>query len=100
MGESNVYPVNYPPQAAPKLGMVFNSNGVFSEPGKEYGERVMGRLLERLRSEGAVHKESFLHAGRIFGFHQAQAVADEFARAQLDAVLIFNSSFPTAWCFP
>jgi len=100
MGKNNVYPVNYPPQAAPKLGIVFNSNGVFSEPGKEYGERVMGQLLERLRAEGAVHQDSFVHAGRIFGFHQAQAVADEFARAQLDVALIFNSSFPNGLVFP
>jgi L-fucose isomerase-like protein len=100
MGKTNGYPVNYPPQAAPKLGMVFNSNGVFSEPGKEYGERVMGQLLETLRSEGAAHKDSFIHSGRIFGYHQAQAVADEFARAQLDVVLIFNSSFPNGFVFP
>jgi L-fucose isomerase-like protein len=100
MAKSNGYPVVYTPQAAPRLGMVFNSNGVFSVPGKEYGERVMGQLLERLRAEGVVHEDSFAHAGRIFGFHEAQRVADEFARAQLDAILIFNSSFPNGFVFP
>jgi L-fucose isomerase-like protein len=80
--------------------MVYNSNGVFSVPGKEYGERVMGELFERLRAEGAVHRESFIHSKRIFGFHDAQRVADEFARGGVDVILIFNSSFPNGFVFP
>jgi L-fucose isomerase-like protein len=100
MAETKAYPLNYPPEAAPKLGMVFNSNGVFSKPGKEYGERVMKQLLESLRSEGAVHRDSFLHDGRIFGFHEARQVAEEFAGRQVDVILIFNSSFPNGFVFP
>jgi L-fucose isomerase-like protein len=84
----------------PKVGVVFNSNGVFNEDGKLYGEKAISGLLERLRSEGAAHADSFIHRGRIFGYHEARRVADEFAGARVDVILIFNSSFPNGFVFP
>lgn len=100
MSSSSDYPIRYARESAPRLGLVCNSNGVFSEPGKRYGERVMRELFERLRAEGAVHSDSFIHDGRIFGCHDARQVADEFARRQVDVALIFNSSFPNGFVFP
>ena len=100
MSKTDTYPVRYDPERAPKVGIVFNSNGVFNEEGKSYEERIMSQIVERLRREGAIHAESFIYSKRIFGYHEAQKVADEFARAILDVIVIFNSSFPNGCVFP
>ena len=94
------YPVRYDAERAPKVGLVFNSNGVFNEEGKRLGETLMAQLLAQLRDESAVHRDSFVYSGRIFGYHEAQKVAHDFARAQVDVVVIFNSSFPNGFVFP
>ncbi len=94
------YRIAYGREHAPRLGVVANSNGVFSEQGKARGERVMRAHFERLKAEGAIAADSVFHDRRIFGWHEAVTVADEFARAMVDVVLIFNSSFPNGYVLP
>ena len=48
MSTANSDSVNSEVEQLPKLGLVFNSNGVFNEEGKLYREQVMSALLERL----------------------------------------------------
>ena len=100
MKQSGSYRIPYAAGEAPRLGVVTNSNGVFNPEGKEYGEQVMRRHFEALKAEGAIALDSVFHAKRIFGYHEAVAVAEEFARSMVDVVLIFNSSFPNGFVFP
>jgi L-fucose isomerase-like protein len=93
------YPVRYDSSSAPKLGAVFNATGAFSQKGKELQEQRFQRLFERLLKEGAIHRDSML-APRIFGPHEAMRVADEFAAARVDVMLICNSAFPNGHVFP
>ena len=93
------YTIRYDASSAPKLGAVFNSIGVFSQAGKELQEQRFRSLFERLLKEGAIHRDSVLKP-RIFGPHQAMSVADEFAQARVDAILICNSAFPNGHVFP
>jgi L-fucose isomerase-like protein len=93
------YPVHYAPATAPRLGAVFAAIDVFSRAGKEAEERSFTALFEELKREGAIHPASVLKP-RIFGPHEAMAVADEFARAGVDVILIYHSAFPNGHVFP
>lgn len=93
------YRIHYSPLSAPRLGAVFTAIDVFSRAGKEVEERRFTALFEELKREGAIHPESILKP-RIFGPHESAAVADEFARAGVDAILIYNSAFPNGHVFP
>lgn len=93
------YEVRYDPKTAPKLGAVFNSIDVFSKAGKEQEERRFTALFDSLRAEGVIHQDSIL-VPRIFGPHEAMNVADQFAAARMDVVLICNSAFPNGHVFP
>jgi L-fucose isomerase-like protein len=93
------YRVHYDRSTAPRLGLVMNAIGVFSKRGKELGESRLVSLFEDLRKEGAIHPDSIL-TPRIFGPHEALKVADEFAAARVDVVMIGNSAFPNGHVFP
>ena len=93
------YPIHYDRSTAPKLGLVMNSIGVFSTPGKELGEKRLRKLFDDLKQEGAIHQDSVLKE-RICGPHEAMAVAEEFARGMVDVIMIFNSAFPNGHVFP
>lgn len=93
------YPIRYDRATAPKFGIVFNSIPVFSPEGKALYEERWTRFFEELKAEGAIHADSLLKP-RIFHAHEAQAVADEFAAARVDAVVILNSAFPNGHVFP
>jgi len=100
MSKENTYKAPYSPNWAPKLGLVTNSIEAFSEEGKSHSERSLKALFETLLKEGAISKTSIYYKKRIFGYHEAQAVAAEFAGAQVDVILIFNSGFPNGYVFP
>jgi L-fucose isomerase-like protein len=91
---------NYDLESAPKLGLVTNSIKDFNEAGKEHSEKNIRALYEVLQKEKWISKESVYHANRIFGYHEARAVAEEFAKKQVDVILIFNSAFPNGHVFP
>ncbi len=93
------YLVHYDRQTAPKLGMVMNAVDVFSKRAKEHVERRLAGLFEKLRAEGAIHASSIL-APRIFGPHEALAVADRLAAERVDVIMIANSAFPNGHVFP
>jgi L-fucose isomerase-like protein len=83
----------------PRVGVVANSIGVFSEEGKRTAETQMRALFEALARDGAIEAGSILHPKRIFGPHEAADVADRFSRAKVDAVIILNSAFPNGNAF-
>jgi L-fucose isomerase-like protein len=91
---------SYGSDSAPKLGLVTNSIGEFNDAGKEHSEKNVRALFEALKGEGRISKDSIYYGKRIFGYHEAGAVAEEFAKAQVDVILIFNSAFPNGYVFP
>ena len=100
MADAHTYRIPYRPEDAPRLGLVFNATAVFNEAAKQHGERAVRTLFDRLKKEGAIAADSVLYAKRIFGFHDARAVASDFGAARVDAVMIFNSGFPNGFVFP
>ncbi|MHB0999217.1 MAG: hypothetical protein ACYC27_08220 [Armatimonadota bacterium] len=93
------YSTRYTRETAPKLGAVFNSIDVFSSEGKDLEERRFTALFEEMKREGIIHSDSIL-IPRIFGRHEAMSVADRFAAANMDVILICNSAFPNGHVFP
>jgi len=83
----------------PKLGVVASSIEVFSEEGKQAAEGQMRSLFERLQKQGSISKDSIFYPDRIFHPHQAQKVADAFAEARVDGVVVLNSAFPAGNTF-
>ena len=94
------YELPYGRDTAPKLALVTNSIKEFSETGKLHGEKHIRAVFEALKKEGSISKDSIYYSKRIFGYHEARSVADEFARATVDIILIFNSAFPNGYVFP
>jgi L-fucose isomerase-like protein len=90
----------YSKESAPKLGLVTNSIGEFNNAGKQHSEKNVRTLFEKLKIEGWISEHSVYYGKRIFGYHEAGAVADEFSNAQVDVILIFNSAFPNGYVFP
>ena len=84
---------------SPKIGIVSNSIGVFSEQGKEAAETQMKALLEDLKKDQLVSDDSFFFPERIFGPTEADEVADRFAAEQVDAIVILDSAFPNGNAF-
>ena len=90
----------YSPDSAPKLGLVTNSIKEFDDAGKEHSEKNIRALFEALKNEGSISTDSIYYGKRIFGYHEAGVVAEEFAKATVDVILIFNSAFPNGYVFP
>ncbi|UCF97197.1 MAG: hypothetical protein JSV89_18800 [Spirochaetaceae bacterium] len=90
----------YDSDSAPKLGLVTNSIKEFNDAGKEHSEKNVRTLFETLKKEGRISRDSIYYGKRIFGYHEAGTVAEDFAKAQVDVILIFNSAFPNGYVFP
>ncbi|OHD21089.1 MAG: hypothetical protein A2Y38_14615 [Spirochaetes bacterium GWB1_59_5] len=90
----------YDREEAPKIGLVTNSIREFNTAGKQKSEQQIRALYESLKEEGWISRDSIYLERRIFGYHEARGVAEEFARSLLDAVIIFNSAFPNGYVFP
>jgi L-fucose isomerase-like protein len=85
-------------RAVPKIGVLTNSIGVFDNDAKERAEGALQHLFDELIEAGAIDRGSLLR-GRIFGPHEATAVANEFAAACVDLIILVNSAFPNGQVF-
>lgn len=85
-------------KAAPKLGLVCTAIGAFCDEAKKTSELQMRRLFDQLVKEGSISKDSIFE-GRIFGYHEAQRVAERFSAARVDVVFLLNSAFPNGHVF-
>jgi L-fucose isomerase-like protein len=90
----------YPVEHAPKLGVVSNATGDFSERGKSHNEALLRALFEQLLREGTIRKDSLLYDRRIFGYHEASAAAQALAAAQVEVLLVYNAGFPNGFVVP
>jgi L-fucose isomerase-like protein len=92
--------MNQPSQQrpAPKIGLVINSIGVFEPEAKDRSERAIREHLGRLIESGRIDRESII-TERIFGPHEALAVADRLAAAQVDLLVLANVAFPNGHLF-
>jgi L-fucose isomerase-like protein len=82
----------------PKIGVVVNSIEVFDPGAKDRTERALRQYFEELVESKQIDSESII-SDRIFGPHEAMAVADRFAAARLDLVVIANIAFPNGQVF-
>ncbi|MBN1918500.1 MAG: hypothetical protein JW889_11375 [Verrucomicrobia bacterium] len=88
----------YTKEAAPKVGAFSNAIGAFSERGKHKAEESFARLFSGFKAESVIHADSILRE-RIFGPHEAHAMARDFGHAQVDVVLMLDSAFPNGNAF-
>ncbi len=82
----------------PKIGVLINSIEVFNPAAKDKTEAALKAYFDNLIASGAIDKESIIR-GRIFGPHEATAAANDFAAAQVDAVVVSNVAFPNGHVF-
>jgi L-fucose isomerase-like protein len=87
-----------PLRPTPKIGLVINSIGVFNADAKARSERSLRDYFRQLIESQAIDTESII-SDRIFGPHEAAAVADRFAAARVDLVVIANVAFPNGQVF-
>jgi L-fucose isomerase-like protein len=83
---------------APKLGLVLNSIEVFDPASKDRSEKALRAYYESLLKSGQIDPQSII-SKRIFGPHEALAVADQLAAACVDLVVIANIAFPNGQVF-
>ena len=88
----------YSKKDAPKLGVLCNAIGAFSEKGKKRTESAFKKLFNRFKREGLIAADS-VWKDRIFGPHEARSAAREFGSKRLDVVLILNTAFPNGQVF-
>ena len=82
----------------PKVGLVINSIKVFDPVSKDRSENLIRQYFANLMKTGQIDPGSIL-SDRIFGPHEALAVADRLAAAQVDLVVIANIAFPNGHVF-
>lgn len=82
----------------PKMGLVINSIGVFSPEAKDHSEKVLREYFAQLIASRQIDDHSLI-TKRIFGPHEALAVADQLAQAQVDLIVIANVAFPHGHVF-
>src|SRR3974377_1976338 len=82
----------------PKLGLVLNSIEVFDPVSKDQSERAIRQYFAELLESKEIDAGSII-TERIFGPHEALAVADRLAAAQVDLVVIANIAFPNGQVF-
>jgi L-fucose isomerase-like protein len=82
----------------PKLGLVINSIEVFDPVSKDRSDSALRQYFDALLKSGQIDPGSII-TERIFGPHEALAVADRFAAAQVDVVVIANIAFPNGQVF-
>ena len=78
---------------APKLGLVLNAIEAFDPASKDASEKAIRACYESLLQSGQIDRQSII-SKRIFGPHEALAVADQLAAACVDLVVIANLAFP------
>jgi L-fucose isomerase-like protein len=83
---------------APKIGLVIHSIDVFNTEAKDHTEAQTRAYFNELLETGAIDKGSLLR-GRILLPTEAVAVADEFAAARVDLVVIANVAFANGHVF-
>ena len=83
---------------APKLGLVINSIEVFDPVAKDRSEKAIRQYFDELVKSKQIDPESII-TERIFGPHEALAVADRFAGARVDLVVLANIAFPNGQVF-
>jgi len=93
-----MYKKGYSKKDAPKLGVLCNSIGAFSEKGKRQTETAFKKLFNRFKREGVIAADS-VWKDRIFGPDEARAAAKEFGSKQVDVIVILNSAFPNGQVF-
>jgi L-fucose isomerase-like protein len=86
------------PLPSPKIGLIVNSIGVFNPEAKDRSEKVLRDYFARLVQDDAIDAGSII-TPRIFGPHEALAVADQLAAARVDLVVIANIAFPNGQVF-
>src|ERR1019366_2156173 len=82
----------------PKIGLVINSIGVFDPASKDRSEKALRQHFDELVRSKQIDPESII-TDRIFGPHEAMAVADRCAAARVDVVVIANIAFPNGQVF-
>ena len=82
----------------PKIGLVINSIGVFDPASKDRSEKALRQHFDELVRSKQIDPESII-TDRIFGPHEAMAVADRCAAARVDLVVIANVAFPNGQVF-
>src|SRR5208282_6449958 len=82
----------------PKLGLVLNSIEVFDPASKDRSEKALRAYYDGLLKSGQIDAQSII-TQRIFGPHEAMAVADQLAAACVDLVVIVNIAFPNGQVF-
>ena len=88
------YRLSYDSKCAPRAGIFFNAIGAFSTQGKEKTESQFVKLFNDFKKEGIISADSILKLKRIFGPLEAQEIASEFGREQVDVIIMVNSAFP------
>jgi L-fucose isomerase-like protein len=83
---------------APRIGLVTHSIDVFSPEAKDRTEAATRAYFAELLESGAIAKDSLLR-GRILLPTEAMAVADEFAAACVDLVVLANVAFSNGQVF-
>jgi L-fucose isomerase-like protein len=83
---------------APKIGLVINSITAFDPAAKDRSEQALRDYFGQLVQSQAVDRESII-TDRIVGPHEAMAVADRLAAAQVDLVVVANVAFPNGHVF-
>lgn len=82
----------------PKLGLLLNSIEVFDPVSKDRSEKAIRKYFDHLLETKQIDPGSII-TRRIFGPHEALDVADQFAAAQVDLVVIANIAFPNGQVF-
>ena len=83
---------------APKVGFVVNSIEVFSAEAKDRSEQALRQCVGQWIASGQIDGESVI-ADRIFGPHEAAAVAERLAAERVDLVVVANVAFPHGHVF-
>jgi len=75
-----------------------NSIGVYDAQAKDHSENALREHIGQLIASGQIDPKSIVSA-RIFGPHEALAVADQLAAAGVDLVVLANIAFPNGQVF-
>jgi len=89
----------YPRECAPRIGIVFNAIGAFSEDGKSTTEKSFQVYFDALQKAGRIADDSIIITERTFGPHEAARAAEKFAQARVDAVVWVASAFTNGNAF-
>jgi L-fucose isomerase-like protein len=91
---------DYQPYArpVPRIGLLITSIDAFNPQAKDLAEKAARDYFDKLKTSGCIDAGSLIR-GRVMGPHEARQVADEFAAALVDLVVIVNVAFPSGHVF-